>query len=231
MNFSLSPSHGAAGTPTGALLSRLQPLAAIVVAHAVVFFFIYSGLLHRAVQMVAPGAVMVSFVATDTPKQEAPAPKVAPVVMREAPPVITPPVPLIVVAPTEHAISVPQPVAAQPEKNQPPSPAVVAAAPAPAPPRSGPRTITSGVEYIQPPQVVYPNMSKRLGEQGKVVLRVLINEKGLPDQVLVERSSGSARLDEAGRQAALRALYKPYIEDGRPVSVFVFVPLTFALAS
>jgi protein TonB len=70
-----------------------------------------------------------------------------------------------------------------------------------------------------------------MGEQGKVVLRILVNEKGLPDQVHVQTSSGFARLDEAGRQAALRALFKPYMEDGRPVAVFVIVPLNFTLAS
>jgi protein TonB len=62
-------------------------------------------------------------------------------------------------------------------------------------------------------------------------LRILVNEKGQPEQVLVQTSSGSARLDEAGRQAALRALFKPHIEDGRAVAVFVIVPLNFQLAS
>ncbi|MFZ3290481.1 MAG: energy transducer TonB, partial [Telluria sp.] len=98
-------------------------------------------------------------------------------------------------------------------------------------PPAAPRTITSGVEYIHAPQPVYPQLSRRMGEQGKVILRILVNEKGLPDQVLVQTSSGSARLDEAGRQAALRALFKPYLEDGRAVAVFVIVPLNFQLAS
>ncbi|MDQ2989085.1 MAG: energy transducer TonB, partial [Pseudomonadota bacterium] len=107
------------------------------------------------------------------------------------------------------------------------------AAPAAAPPApvAGPRTITSGVEYIRAPQPDYPALSKRMGEQGKVVLRILVNEKGLPDQVTVQTSSGFARLDEAGRQAALRALFKPHMEDGRPVAVFVIVPLNFQMAS
>ena len=110
----------------------------------------------------------------------------------------------------------------------------MAAGPAAAPARrrpAAPRTITSGVEYLRAPQPEYPALSKRMGEQGKVVLRILVNEKGLPDQVLVQTSSGFARLDEAGRQAALRALFKPHLEDGRPVAVFVIVPLNFQLAS
>jgi len=92
-----------------------------------------------------------------------------------------------------------------------------------------PRTVTS-VEYIRAPQPVYPTISRRLGESGTVVLRILINEKGLAEQVIVQKSSGSANLDEAGRQAALRALFKPLLVDGKPVSVFVIVPLNFELS-
>ncbi len=87
------------------------------------------------------------------------------------------------------------------------------------------------MQYILAPQPVYPQMSKRMGEQGKVVLRILVNENGKPDQVTVQTSSGSARLDEAGRQAALRALFKPHMEDGRAVSVYAIVPLVFTLAT
>ncbi|NML61416.1 energy transducer TonB [Massilia sp. RP-1-19] len=127
----------------------------------------------------------------------------------------------------------PEPPAPAPPAPPPSAPAEsprVAVASVPAPPQpGGPKTISSGVEYIQAPQPVYPSQSRRMGEQGKVVLRVLVNEKGQPDQVLVQHSSGSSRLDEAGRQAALRALFKPHVEDGRPVAVFVIVPLNFQL--
>jgi protein TonB len=109
-------------------------------------------------------------------------------------------------------------------------PVVAAAPPAPAP-AAGPKTISSGVEYIQPPQVVYPSMSKRMGEQGRVTLLVLINDKGVAEKATIQNSSGFPRLDEAGRQAAMRALFKPHMEDGRAVPVYVVVPLNFSLAS
>jgi protein TonB len=123
---------------------------------------------------------------------------------------------------------------------EPTQPEQVAAAPAPrssapaAPtpvPDSKPKTVTTGVEYIQAPKPIYPLMSKRMGEQGRVMLRILVNIKGMPDQVQVQTSSGSARLDEAGRQAALRAQFKPFMEDGHPVAVYVIVPLNFQLSS
>jgi protein TonB len=72
-------------------------------------------------------------------------------------------------------------------------------------------------------------MAKRMGETGTVMLRVLIGEKGNAEQVIVHKTSGSTNLDEAGRQAVLRALYKPFIEDGKAVPVYVLIPINFQL--
>jgi len=47
--------------------------------------------------------------------------------------------------------------------------------------------------------------------------------------VVIHKSSGSSNLDEAGRQAVLRALYKPNMEDGKPVPVYALVPINFQL--
>jgi protein TonB len=229
LSYSPCPAPGASGATIRRLRARFGPLALIVVAHALLAYGIYSGLLHRVVKRALPAEVFVSVVAPPPPK---PAPPLAPLIEVQAlpPPSITPPPTVVTIAPLENAISVPAPsVAAKPV----PAAVVAAAAPAAAAPPapSVPRTITSGVEYLQAPQPVYPALSRRMGEQGKVVLRILVSEKGLPDQVLVQTSSGFARLDEAGRQAALRALFKPHLEDGRPVAVFVIVPLNFQLAS
>ncbi|MDO8313082.1 MAG: energy transducer TonB, partial [Sideroxyarcus sp.] len=87
----------------------------------------------------------------------------------------------------------------------------------------------SGVEYIQAPQPVYPALAKRTGEQGRVMLRVLVNERGLPELVDVQKSSGSIRLDEAAKQAVLHARFKPYLEDGKALAVYVIVPINFQL--
>jgi protein TonB len=225
LSYSPYPTLGASSAGKGRGSARLFPLALILVAHALVFHGLYSGLVHRVVQGASPREVIVSFVAAAPPQ---PAPPLAPV-HSVPPPAISVPPTVVNIAPLEHAISVPPPAAATAEKAAP----VIAAAAVPAAPApsTGPRTITTGVEYLQAPQPAYPALSKRMGEQGKVVLRILVNAKGLPDQVLIQTSSGFARLDEAGRQAALRALFKPYMENGHPVAVFVIVPLNFTLAS
>jgi protein TonB len=227
MARSPAPDFSAATALAGRLRARFGPLTVVIAAHALMFYLVSSGLLGRVADVALPQVVNVSFVAQE-PEQPAPTPEIPPTVaLAQLPPAVVPPVPLIQVAPAPNAITLPPAAPAaviQPDA----APVVASIAPAPVQP-AGPKTITSGVEYIQAPQPVYPTQSRRMGEQGKVVLRVLVNEKGKPDQVLVQRSSGSSRLDEAGRQAALRALFKPHLEDGRPVAVFVIVPLNFQL--
>ena len=63
------------------------------------------------------------------------------------------------------------------------------------------------------------------------MLLVLVSQNGKPDQVQVKTSSGFTRLDEAGRQAVLRAIFKPYMEDGRAIPVYVTLPIAFNLTT
>ncbi|WP_425253170.1 energy transducer TonB [Janthinobacterium sp. NFX145] len=211
--------------------NKFAPLMAIVVLHIAGFYAIQSGLLSRVVTAAMPTITTISIIAPPAPPKP-PAPSVPKTVELSAPVprAVIPPLPLIAVAPSEPTITPPQPTRAEA------APAVATAAPtapsapSPTPPApSMPRTVSS-VEYIKAPQLIYPNLSRRLGESGTVVLRILINEKGLPEQILIQKSTGYNNLDEAGRQAAQRALFKPMIENGKPVPVYVLVPLTFQLS-
>ncbi|GAB4469359.1 MAG: hypothetical protein OHK0044_11400 [Burkholderiaceae bacterium] len=80
---------------------------------------------------------------------------------------------------------------------------------------------------FEPPP--YPPLSRRLGEQGVVVLRVVIDEHGVPLAVDVHRSSGYARLDEAARDAVRRARFRPYRDGERARSAIALVPVRFEL--
>ena len=224
-----------AGMSMEKLRTKFGPLGVVLAIHAILFYLVYSGMLTRMVDTTLQQAVMVTFVAPPArpkpPPPAAAAPKVVPVA-KIRPPVLPhvslPVVPVVQVAVQPNVISV-MPAAAPADKAPAPAPAIASAPAAPVP--GTPKTITSGVEYIQAPQPVYPLMSKRMGEQGKVILRVLVSETGKPGEVQIQTSSGSARLDEAGRQAAMRAVFKPHLEDGRAVAVYVIVPLNFQLAS
>lgn len=93
-----------------------------------------------------------------------------------------------------------------------------------------PRIIpASAVEYLVSPRPVYPLYSRRAREIGVVLLRVLINDKGLPAQVEVEKSSGYSRLDEAAVVAMRGARFKPYTERGVALAVWAPAPIVFEL--
>lgn len=92
-----------------------------------------------------------------------------------------------------------------------------------------PKTISTGIEYLQTPQPDYPPLAKRAGEQGRVLLRILVNDRGMPESASVQQSSGFVRLDEAARVAALRARFKPFTEAGKAIAAYVIVPISFQL--
>lgn len=213
-------------------VKRIGPLGAIIILLHVGFFLaLQSGLINQAAQVI-PKEVFATLITPErapepTPPKPQPAvPKTVPVVKKN----ITPPRPAQVVnnTPSEKAISVPAPAPQPPQKEEPvAAPAQVAAPAAPV----APRTISSGVEYIRAPSPEYPSAAKRMGEEGKVVMRVLVNEKGRAERVEIQKSSGSERLDEAAKQALMRALFKPYMEDGKAMPVYAIVPISFQLSS
>ncbi|MBC3872379.1 energy transducer TonB [Undibacterium flavidum] len=93
---------------------------------------------------------------------------------------------------------------------------------------AGPKVINA-VEYIQAPQADYPPMARRMGEEGRVVMQVLVNDKGRAEKVEILKSSGFARLDESAKVALLRALFKPYVEDGKATMVLATASINFSL--
>ena len=142
-----------------------------------------------------------------------------PVKKRIAPPIKkTPSEPTVLTQPLPEPAVVEAPIVSVPLP--------VVQAPAPTPPIT---KIISGVEYLKPPELDYPPLAKRMSEEGRVTLRVLVNEKGNPDQVDVQQTSGSPRLDEEARRAILRSQFKPHIEDGKAIAVHTVVPITFHL--
>jgi protein TonB len=218
----------AGGFGSGAGSDKLTKIAIVVALHAVLGYAIVNGTMHRLVDRI-PEVVNVTFVAAPPPPPPASQPKTVEVAPK-APSITPPPLPMLPIV-IENTIT-PPPSQARVTDMAPTTP--VAAAPvqaAPAAPAapSGPRVI-SAVEYIRAPQPVYPSVSRRMGEQGVVTLRVLVNEKGHAEQASIQKSSGSSNLDEAGRAAVMRALFKPYIEDGKAQPVYVMVPINFQMS-
>ena len=221
--------------PTGEAYDRLTPLqrramvGAIAAAHVAALWALLQ--IREVREAVADAAPMfVSLVAPPTPPKVTPPPPPPP----PTPPVRRPiaPEPRLIAAapsPAPKAFVVEPP----PPEPTPPEPAPVVAAPAapPAPPPPPPpRNLSaSAVQYLEPLQVEYPRLSKRLGEAGVVTLRVFIDEAGRVRDVQVSRTSGHPRLDDAAMAAVQKARFKPPTENGQAVSGYAQVPVDFQL--
>lgn len=76
--------------------------------------------------------------------------------------------------------------------------------------------------------VVYPEVAKKAGIEGKVILRVLVDTDGSVKKVLV-LNSDSKMLDQAAIDAVSKATFTPAIQNKQPVMVWVSIPITFKL--
>jgi TonB family protein len=116
----------------------------------------------------------------------------------------------------------PTPVVAQPPA-APVTPVVTNPAPATfSPPRFE-------AAYLHNPRPNYPAVSRRLGEEGKVLLRVLVSPDGRAAAVNLEKSSNFERLDEAARQAVAQWRFVPAKRGDEAVEATIIIPLVFRL--
>ena len=152
---------------------------------------------------------------------------------------------VISVVPEPQSVSAPEPVpVAPPIPVPPPEPlqivvpepapqkAIAAPVPVQAPPPPAEVTITAEVLtaiYLSNPKPGYPNVSRRLREQGTVLLRVFVTVAGDPHKVELKSSSGFPRLDRAAHEAVQRWKFVPAKRGDLPVDAWVIVPIKFSL--
>jgi len=117
------------------------------------------------------------------------------------------------------------PAAASPSPiSAPPTPTLAAAAPAA--PVQAPRFDAA---YLRNPPPAYPRASRRLGEEGRVVLRVRVERDGSPSRLEVQASSGSTRLDDAAFDAVRHWRFVAARRGDDNVAAWVLVPIEFHL--
>ena len=58
------------------------------------------------------------------------------------------------------------------------------------------------VEVVRPTSFKYPQVSRRLKEEGTAILRMFFDKNGNPQKIELVKSTGSIRLDDAARQGA-----------------------------
>lgn len=66
-------------------------------------------------------------------------------------------------------------------------------------------------------------------EQGRVMLRVLVNPNGMAEDVQIRTSSGVMRLDEAAQETVRRWKFVPAKRGSEAVSAWVLIPISFKL--
>lgn len=84
-------------------------------------------------------------------------------------------------------------------------------------------------DYRRNPSPEYPEVSRRRGEEGTVILRVRVNKKGRPLTVNVQESSGYSRLDRAAKKTVRNWEFTPAKHAGVTVESTVLVPVQFRI--
>ncbi|VVD60650.1 energy transducer TonB [Pandoraea communis] len=226
--------------PSGLALTQIRdPLTsphAIAIAAAIVVLHIATlvGLSHLRSDPEKATIEPTTFTATIIPLTPAPTPpQPAPPKPQPEPPKpkVAQPLPKPREQPKNAITQKAEPVAppqqqVEPVQNAAPTPPAPPA-PAPAPAPSGP--IEGLAVKCEEPRTVYPTQSRRVGEEGTVTLRLVIDTRGVVSSANVVKSSGFPRLDQAARTAALAMRCAPPIQNGRAVEAAATKPFNFNL--
>ncbi|HOV18062.1 MAG TPA: TonB family protein [Ottowia sp.] len=222
-------------------------VATVVALHGAALWALQAGLLQRPTELLVPAQLLAEMVAPPPPPAAPPQPAPVPV---PSPPTPPPPKPVVqkpVLAPKPRPTPQPAPQPLAVPQAAPTAPVVAAApapvaepAPAPAPaappaPPAPPAPIvvvqpSSSAAYLNNPPPAYPAMSRRLGESGRVVVRVLIGPDGRAQEARIQKSSGYERLDQVALETARdRWRYVPGTRGGVPEAMWFNVPINFVL--
>ncbi len=207
-------------------------VASVLLFHGAVLWALQTGLLRRAMEVLVPAVLLTELIEPPSPVAEPPPspppPQVKPVLTRTPTPLHQPAPELLAVADPTAAANAPvgvlHPVAAPEVVTAP-----ISMAP-PAPPAPARVELpSSDADYLHNPKPSYPPLSKRLGEQGKVVVRALIGLDGTAQQAQIKQSSGFDRLDQSALATVLRWRYVPGKRAGVAEAMWFNVPITFVL--
>lgn len=127
----------------------------------------------------------------------------------------------------------PEPKPETPPPQTPPAGAVDGAqasqSPQQGPPPDQP-VLVSSIEFQGArPMPTYPMASRRMREEGRVLVLVEINTQGLVERATIDTSSGFARLDESALTAARKAKFKPYTRNGVAYPAKAKIPFDFVM--
>lgn len=188
----------------------------VIILHIALVYALVTGLAYRAIEM-SPVPIETKIIEETQQQKNEPPP--APTFKPPPPPFVPPP---------ELHIEAPPPAPAQSTAITHVTPARPAE-PAPPPPRAA-VTLLPRVDAAASHEPEYPPASRRLGEQGTVILDVLVDETGRAIDAKVVQSSGFPRLDEAAL-AGVKTNYRfaPGTVDGKPQAMRYTFKFTWRL--
>jgi protein TonB len=138
---------------------------------------------------------------------------------------------LVGARPQTSVTGAPQPAAASSSSAE--------AAPSPAQPEHAVAAATPAVALVSPPQFAaaylrnpqppYPLTSRRNGESGTVLLKVLVTKEGAAGRVELDRSSSFPALDRAALEAVRHWRFVPAKRGEESLDAWVRVPIVFRL--
>ena len=211
--------------------AELAGIAATVLAHIAVVLFLFTHAPAReALSAMAP--LMVELIKPEPPAPPRPQPKVEqlpkPLPVKRVQPQVEKEQPILAAqtalpnaAPTIAQVPV------QPEPK--PAPTVLISAEVKPVPPAQMIPPNFNANYLDNPAPSYPALSRRLGEEGRVMLRVLVEADGLPLKLEVRTSSGYERLDQSALDAVRRWKFIPAKQGDKAVAAWVVVPILFNL--
>ena len=211
-----------------------QTTLLVLLAHAVVIYALATQNALDEVQKIAAKPMMVSLIAPQAPKPElVPAVVPAKPVIKSKPKLkfvekirpIEAPTERLVEATTEQ-IKEEVPI---PQASSAPEPMLAKAASVQKVVEDVIESPRFGVSYLNNPAPDYPPMSRRIGEEGRVLMKVLVTVEGSAAQVEIEKTSGSERLDKAAMAAVKQWRFITARKNNQPLSAYVLVPIKFAL--
>jgi len=185
-------------------------------------------LLALAAKTVAPQIMEMPLIVDllPAPQIEAP-PEAKPLPMAKPEPVVRKPLP----QPKAPTPALETTASTAPVENAPVAPPQLAepTPPAPAPTAPAISQARFDADYLRNPPPPYPPLSRRMGEEGKVILRVSVTPQGTADSVEVRTSSGSSRLDDSALRTVRNWRFIPAKRGDVAVQSFVLVPIIFKL--
>jgi protein TonB len=183
-------------------------------------------LLALAAKTVAPQIMEMPLIVNllPAPQIEAP-PEAKPLPVASPEPVKRKPLPV----PKEPAPVLETTASEAPAENAPLAPPQIAEPAPPAPAAPAISQARFDADYLRNPPPPYPPLSRRMGEEGKVILRVSVNAQGTADSVEIRSSSGSSRLDDSAQKTVRNWRFIPAKRGNDAVQSFVLVPIIFKL--